>query len=411
MSRLFRLRDGTPVAEPTSGPFIGTQDRGGLALVLSGGGARGAYQVGVLRFLARRYPELQIPIITGVSAGAINVALLAQHHGSFPQAVEELRAVWSELTPDRIFRVDAPALLKNMGRWGIKLVGAGYVEPRARALMDTSPLRTLLEETLKPVNGELTGIDYNLHRGTLRAVALGTTNYTTGQSVVWVQGREIETWQRPLRRAVQTRILVDHVMASAALPLFFPAVQIGSHWHGDGGIRLTAPLSPALHLGAHKILAIANRNAPTYREAGTPVTAGYPPPAQVIGVMYEAVFLDLIDQDAVRMQRMNLLLKKLAPEERDGMRVVELMVMRPSRDLSALASEYEPRLPRGIRFLTRGLGTRETATPDVLSMMMFQDDYVKRLIALGERDAEARAEKFDAFLGDEVKVPTPKAAG
>lgn len=405
MTPIFRNRARSPVPEPTSGPFIGTEDRGGLALVLSGGGARGAYQVGVLRYLARRYPELQIPIITGVSAGAINVALLAQHHGTFPQAVEELRAIWSELTPDRIFRVDAPALLRNIGRWGIKLVGAGFVEPRARALMDTDPLRSLLEETLKPVDGELTGIDYNLHRGTLRAVALGTTNYTTGQSVVWVQGREIETWQRPMRRAVQTRLCVDHVMASAALPLFFPAVQIGSHWHGDGGIRLTAPLSPALHLGAHKILAIANRHAPTFREAATPVTAGYPPPAQVIGMLYEAVFLDLIDQDAVRMQRMNLLLNKLKPEERDGMRPVELMVMRPSRDLGALAADYEPRLPRGFRLLTRGLGTRETATPDVLSMMMFQDDYVKRLIALGERDAEARAEEFDAFLGDEVRRP------
>ena len=408
MSRLFRLRDGTPVApvpEPTSGPFIGTQDRGGLALVLSGGGARGAYQVGVLRFLARRYPELQIPVITGVSAGAINVALLAQHHGTFPQAVEELRAIWSELTPDRIFRVDAPALLKNMGRWSVRLVGAGVVEPRARGLVDTEPLRQLLEETLKPVNGELTGIDYNLHRGSLRAVALGTTNYTTGQSVAWVQGREIETWQRPARRAVQTRLMVDHVMASAALPLFFPAVQIGAHWHGDGGIRLTAPLSPALHLGAHKILAIANRHAQTYREAATPVVAGYPPPAQVMGVLYDSVFLDLVDQDAVRMQRMNLLLKKLPAKEREGMRVVELMVMRPSRDLGALAADYEPRLPRAFRLLTRGLGTRETATPDILSLMMFQDDYVKRLIALGERDAEARAEEFDQFLDGCIGAP------
>jgi NTE family protein len=405
MSRIFRLRDGTPAPEPTSGPFIGTQDRGGLALVLTGGGARGAYQVGVLRFLARRYPELQIPVITGVSAGAINVALLAQHHGTFPQAVEELRAVWSELTPDRIFRVDAPALARNIGRWGVKLMGAGYVEPRARGLMDTGPLRQLMEDVYKPVNGELTGIDYNLHRGTLRAVALGTTNYTTGQSVVWVQGRDIQTWQRPMRRAVQTRLRIDHVMASAALPLFFPAVQIGSHWHGDGGIRLTAPLSPALHLGAHKILAIANRHAPTYREAATPVTAGYPPPAQVIGVLYESVFLDLVDQDAVRMQRMNILLKKLPEEQREGMRVVDLLVMRPSRDLAALAADYEPRLPRAFRLLTRGLGTRETSTPDVLSMMMFQDDYVKRLIALGERDAEARAEEFDDFLSDCVGGP------
>jgi NTE family protein len=390
-------------ARHPAGPGFGhphhvTHDYGDLALVLTGGGARGAYQVGLMRFLARRYPELRIPILTGVSAGAINAAHLAQHHGTFQQAVDELEALWCELSPERIFRVDAPSLVRNMGRWGLQLAGGGARETRVRGLMDTQPLRELLTEVLKPIEGELTGIAYNLERGALKAVALGTTSYTTGQSVIWVEGREIETWERPQRRSVQCKLGVEHVMASAALPMFFPAVQIGTHWYGDGGIRLAAPLSPALHLGAHKILAVSTRYERSYSEADTPTVAGYPPPAQVLGVLYNAIFLDLVDQDAMRMQRMNELIRKLPDAEREGMRVVELMVIRPSRDLGKIAHDYEPRLPRPFRLLTRGLGTRETKSPDVLSLMMFQDDYVKRLIALGEDDAESQADAIDAFL-------------
>jgi NTE family protein len=387
-----------PAASKPAAKKRGTTDHGDLALVLTGGGARGAYQVGFLRYLARAYPELHIPILTGVSAGAINVALLAQHHGTFLQAADELAALWGELTPERIFHVDTGALLGNMGRWGMRFARASRGESRARGVVDTEPLRSFLEEALCPVEGELTGIDYNLHRGTLRAAAIGTTSYTTGQSVIWLQGRAIETWERPQRRSVQTRLRVEHVMASAALPLFFPAVQIGEHWYGDGNVRLTAPLSPALHLGAHKIIAVSTRYGRNFDEAAKPQVQGYPPPAQVMGVLFDAVFLDLIDQDALRMQKMNDVLSRVPKTRRDGMRVVDLLVVRPSRDLARIAAEYEPRLPRPIRLLTRGLGTRETAAPDVLSMLMFQDDYVKRLIALGEEDAERRSEEIDRFM-------------
>lgn len=373
-------------------------DWGGLALVLTGGGARGAYQVGLLRYLAKHYPELRIPILNGVSAGAINTALLAQHHGTFPQAVAELAALWGELMPERIFRVDIRSLAANVGRWGLRLTSGGVTEARTRGMVDTAPLRQFLEEALAPVNGELTGIDYNLHRGTLQGISISTTDFTTGQSVVWVQGREVATWERAGRVARQCRMSVEHVMASAALPLFFPAVQIGPHWHGDGGIRMTAPLSPALHMGAGKVLAVSTRYDRTRGEASRPAVAGYPPPAQVIGLLLDAIFLEVVDQDVARMERMNEVLRRVPKEKRDGMRVVDLMVMRPSQDLAKIAAEYEPRLPRAFRLLTRGLGTRETKTPDVLSMLMFQDDYAKRLMALGESDAERRGEELDRFL-------------
>ena len=392
-----------PTARPEPGAASeslthGTRDCGDLALVLTGGGARGAYQVGILRYLAKRWPNLNFPIITGVSAGAINAAHLAQAHGTFPQAVDELAALWSELTPDRIFRVDVPALLANMGRWGLQLAGAGARESRVRGLVDTAPLWELLTEALAPVEGELTGIDYNLARGTLKAVALGTTSYSTGQTVIWVQGRDLQTWERPSRLAIETRIRLEHVMASSALPLFFPAVKVGDQWHGDGGIRLTAPLSPALHLGAHKILAVSTHYERTKREADRPTVRGYPPPAQVLGVLLDAIFLDVVDQDVMRMERMNELLRRMPDKDRDGMRVVELITFRPSRDLGMISREHEPRLPRAFRLLTRGLGTRETASPDVLSMMMFQDDYVRRLIEIGEEDAEARGDELAEFI-------------
>lgn len=380
-------------------PPAATTDRGELALVLTGGGARAAYQVGVLRGLAAHFPELRLPIVTGVSAGAVNAAHLAQHHGTFAQSADELVGLWSELMPERVFRTDIRSLAGSVARGGIGLVSGGAGGGSTlRGLVDSAPLREFLEEALAPVGGEITGIDYNLHRGTLNAVALSTTLYGTGQSVVWVQGRKIETWERPQRRSVHARLTVEHVMASAALPLFFPAVRIGDEWYGDGGIRMAAPLSPALHLGAHKILAVSTRYPRSRAEADRPTTIGYPPPAQILGVLYNAIFLDLVDQDVLRFERMNRVLERLPPAERDGMRVVELLVMRPSRDLGQLAGEYEPSLPGALRFLTRGLGTRRTRSPDLLSMIMFQGDYLRRLIGIGEADVESRIDEIGAFL-------------
>jgi NTE family protein len=392
----------TPLTSDTA-PASSTTDRAGdLALVLTGGGARGAYQVGVMRHLARRFPHLRIPIIVGVSAGAVNAVYLAQHQGSLVEATEELAQLWCDLTPERVFRSDAVSLARHVLGWGARLVSGGLGgESRVRGLVDTQPLREMLEKALQPVNGTVPGIQRNLEAGRLRALALSTTNYATGNSVVWVQGREIVTWERPKRRSVHAQLGVEHVMASAALPLFFPAVQLGRDWFGDGGIRQTAPLSPALHLGAHRILTIGTRHQKTVAEADRPEIVGYPPPAQVLGILYNAIFLDLIDQDVIRLQRLNRVLERLQPEERDGMRVVNLHVMRPSRDLGTIAAEFEPRLPGAFRFLTRGLGTQETRSPDILSLLMFQGDYLKRLIALGEDDAQAQEDKLAEFLTEE----------
>jgi len=375
----------------------------GLGLVMGGGGARAAYQVGFLRSLARRFPELRVPYITGVSAGAINAALLASHHGSFLQATDELTQLWSRLTIEDVFRVDGSALLANGMRWVRQLISGGFGgPPRVRGLMDTAPLRTYLTEVLHAVGGELTGIGANLQAGRLKAVAISTSSYSTGQSVTWVQGQDILEWERPQRRARKTTLTVEHVMASAALPLVFPAVRIDNAWYGDGGVRLTAPLSPALHLGATRIIAISTRYARSTAEADEPTIYGYPPPAQVVGVLMNSIFLDLLDHDALRLERLNQLIDQLPAERRMGLRRVKLLVLRPSVDLGKLAHIHEQSLPRAFRFLTRGLGTKQTRSPDFLSLVLFQPEYLNSLVEMGEADGVARAEEVAAFLEDDT---------
>jgi len=382
---------------------------GPLGLALGGGGARAAYQVGVLRYLARRLPHIHFPIVTGVSSGGINAAMLASHHGSFPQATEELEHLWGNLRVQDVFRTDVHSLLLNGVRWGMRMGSGGLGSaPHTRGIVDTSPLREYLTETLHCVNGELTGIDFNLASGRLKAVALSTVSYTTGQSVTWVQGGDITEWERPLRRSKKTRLTIDHVMASAALPMFFPAVRVENHWYGDGGVRLVAPLSPALHLGANKILAISTRYPKTMPEGEEELIQGYPPPAQILGVLMNAVFLDLLDMDALRLERVNALVEQLPEAQRSGLRSIQLQVIRPSVDLGKLAADYEADLPRGFRFLTRGLGTRETRSSDALSLILFQSDFTKRLMDIGEADAEAQGDRLAAFLAPdspEDRVP------
>lgn len=374
-----------------------------LAVMLSGGGARAAYQVGVLRVLAREFPEVAPDIITGVSAGGINAAYLAAHTGSFAEKLDALAETWSSISIDDVFRVDLRDLAGRTARWGGRLLAGGtHPLPPARSLVDTAPLRELLQRLLKDEGSGIPGVAENIEAGRLRAVALTASSYTTGQTMTWVQACEdcgIETWERPQRRSERCVLRVDHVLASSALPFFFPAVEVDGAWYGDGGIRLTAPLAPAVHLGADRILAVTTRYARSMEEASRPAISGYPPPAQVAGTLYNAIFLDQLDADAWQLQRINSLIAKLPPEARDGLRHIDLLLLRPSVDLGRLANAYEPQLPRAFRFLTRGLGTRETRSNDMLSLVMFQSDYVRRLVELGEEDAAARLADIRAFLG------------
>jgi NTE family protein len=375
-----------------------------LAVILTGGGARAAYQVGVLRFFAREFPEVVPGILTGVSAGGINAAYIAAHQEPFPDKVENLARAWTELGIDDVFKVDLRNLASRTARWGGRLLSGGkYPLPPARSMVDTEPLRRLVARLLQAEHGEIPGIAKSLRAGWLRAVALTASSYTTGQSVTWVQTRAdcgIQTWERPQRKSASCVLHVDHVLASSALPFFFPAIQVGHAWYGDGGIRLTTPLAPAVHLGARRIIAVSTRYARSREEADRPSISDYPPPAQVAGVLYNAIFLDQLDADALEMLRLNRLIARLPQPDRDGLRPIDLLMLRPSVDLGQLANTYEAALPRPLRFLTRGLGTRETRSNDLLSLVMFQTDYVRHLIELGEADAAARIDDIRWFLQD-----------
>jgi NTE family protein len=373
---------------------------GDVALVLTGGGARAAYQVGLLRCLAQNMPQARLPIITGVSAGAINAVYLAAHNGTLEEAADGLESLWANLNPEDIYRVGTVPLLGNIVRWGATLLSGGARPiPEPESVLQVAPLRELLHRTLETENGEVTGVEKNLASGRLKALALSTLKYSTGQTVTWVQGRAFEAWERPLRLGVRTKISIEHVMASAALPLMFPAVEIGDSWYGDGGIRLAAPLAPAIHLGAHKILAIATRQRKNVAEASQPTFTGYPPPAQVAGTMLNAAFLDAIDQDAGNLMRINRMLNLIPGGQHSDLRhsdlrPIQTLVLRPSQDLGQLAAKFEAKLPGAFRFLTRGWGTRQTRSPDFLSLLMFQSDYLRELIAIGQRDAEARLDEI-----------------
>ncbi len=375
---------------------------GELALILGGGGARAAYQAGVLQALVERHPDFAPKILTGVSAGAINVAFLANGEGSMKERADGLVHLWSHLEVKDVFQVSTFALLKKLIRAGLQLtvLGGRKHAPNMRGLVDTSPLRKFLVEALDSPGGPLAGIGRNIARDQFKAVALTGTRYSTGETLTWCQGRDITNWNRPLRSGERATLTVEHVLASSALPLFFPAQRVGEHWYGDGGIRLHSPLAPALHLGADRLLAISTRYTRSRAEVESSDSRAYPPPAQVAGVLMNAIFLDLLDQDALVLERMNSLLQFVPQEFRQNLRRVRHVIIRPSIDLGRLSADYEVRLPGFFRFLTRRLGTKETKSPDLLSLVMFQGDYLRRLIDAGRRDFDHQADAVAELLAD-----------
>jgi NTE family protein len=376
-----------------------TTSEGCLALVLGGGGARAAYQAGVLRAVVRRFPDLRFRIYAGVSAGSINTAILANGRGTQADAVEALLRMWRELDVSRVFRTSPSHLalraLRTGGQMAFGIAPGG--EP-IQGMVDTAPLRSFLLDAVGNAHGRLEGVAENVKSGRTDAVALTATRYATGQTVTFCAGRDVQTWERPMRLSVVTDLAIDHALASASLPLFFPAVRIGDEWYGDGGIRLVAPLAPAIHLGADKILAVSTCHARTYGEANRRQFAGAPAPAQILGVLYDAVFLDALDQDAAQLERVNQLLAAIPPGARHGLRRIHLLVVRPSADLGRIADEHEFQLPRVFRLLARRLGTRRARSQDMLSTVLFVRSYLDRLIELGERDGDSRSSEIGEFL-------------
>ncbi|HEX6244897.1 MAG TPA: patatin-like phospholipase family protein [Polyangiales bacterium] len=371
---------------------------------MSGGGARAAYQVGAVRAILDICGRDSHPfdVYAGLSAGAINSATLASRADNFADAVEMLTNTWSSLTPDQVYRTE-PRKFAGIGlRWFKDLTLGGAIGVgHANHLLDTAPLRELLGRRL-----DLSGIPGHVRSGALRGVAVSATNYLTGTIVSFFDGRpEIKPWVRYDRIAFRETLTLDHVMASAAIPMFFPPVSIEGRLFGDGGVRMTTPVSPVIHLGAEKILAIGIRYARSTEQTlqlNREMCAESVSIAQIGGVLLNALFLDSLDNDLERLQRINRTLSFVPEEMRtkhpDSLRRIPALSLRPSKDLGRLAADEYKRFPSTLRYLLRGIGATGDSGWDLLSYLAFQPGYVARLIELGYDDTMARRRELEAFF-------------
>ncbi|MCC7442765.1 MAG: patatin-like phospholipase family protein [Bdellovibrionales bacterium] len=377
-----------------------------IGLALSGGGARGAYQAGVLLGISELSPAgapSPFQIITGASAGALNAAFLAARADDYALASRELAELWTGLRTSHVFRTDFWTLVGQGLRVFRNIVGGGGVlhSDRRNHLLVTTPLYRMIRERV-----DFARATRLVNEGRLGALAVTTTHYLTGSSVTHFESSlPVREWDKGNHVSLRTEIGPEHVLASSAIPVFFPPVRVEGSYHGDGSVRLTSPLRPAIHLGAERILAISvRRQAPSepVREANQAVSRTISL-AEIVGVMLNAVFLDSMDQDLERMERINRTLSLLSEEARakqpDFLRTIPVKLIRPSRDLGALASKHIERLPRTLRYLLRGLGTRQGRGSDILSYLTFESEYCRELIELGRADVAAQRAELTDFFG------------
>lgn len=371
-------------------------------LILAGGGARAAYQVGVLRGVAALLPpdvQQPFPIITGTSAGAINALGLAGRSGSFRSRTRALAAVWASLDSDAVYRTDAGGVMRNGFRMLWALLRNNQANERPLALLDNSPLRQLLNDII-----EFKRVDNAIAKGELEGLGITAMNYTNGHSTTFYQAQDhVKPWARAHRRSVPCQLTVDHLMASSALPTLFPSVRLDMHFFGDGALRQSRPLSPAIRLGAERLFIIGvSESSDDFEE--DPHSEVAPTIPQVLGQMLNAVFLDSIQTDLESLQRINALVaplnaKQLQKAGLANMRVIDTLVISPSRSLSELAREYISELPRSMRWFLQKTGSiKTTGSGGALSYILFEPGYCQRLMQLGYEDTMAQAEDVRAFF-------------
>jgi len=382
------------------------------ALVLSGGGARGAYQAGVLAGLLdlglidpkNRWP---FPLLVGSSAGAINATALAAGADEPEQGIARLVEVWSNVQASDVFRTDLRAFSGIGIRWArdISLGGLiGKVAPKA--LLDTRPLRATLESWIP-----FDRIAANLRSRTLSGLVIAATDLYTGTGVFFVEGMPGRSlWEQTRRRAERAVIAVDHVLASSAIPLLFPPVPIDDRWFGDGSIRNTAPLSPAMRLGARRILAISVREP---LAVDNPRAANVPPPApsiaEITGALLDAVMLDAIELDVEHSGRVNTSVQRCEQHlPGQPFRFVDVLAIHPSQDVAAMAAELIARAPTALRYLMRGLGSEEAITK-LTSYLLFDRVFCQRLIELGREDVKANRSEIERFFSEPEIQGEPEA--
>ena len=379
-----------------------------VGLVLPGGGARAAYQVGVLKGLAEMLPEdvpTPFPVVSGTSAGAINAAVIASHAQNFRRGVAYLDHVWRDIHSDKVFKTDPLTTLKTSLHWLFTLMSGGMDRHNPISLLDNAPLRGLLAEHIA-----FERVEEAIDSGALDALAITASGYTSARSITFYQARnDLASWHRTRRLGQPVQLSLEHVMASVALPVIFPAVQIGREYFGDGSLRQSAPLSPAVHLGAERVLIIALRNEHPNRLPVAGEAVPYPSLGQIAGYLLDTLFMDSVYGDLERLQRINNTVSHIPgdPNAEQPLKVIDTLVITPSEDIRDLATKHKNEFPRSVKLLLRGVGGLHRSGSQLLSFLLFESGYCRDLIDLGEKDARAQADKLLAFIGAEPGAQAP----